>query len=63
MKERQRFKFPQDFKSKKKIIKGVDFNLFCSCSNLWQIQFNILPQISHTFYRIKRNNEVLFLLI
>lgn len=31
--------------------------------DLWQIQFNILPQISHTFYRIKRNNEVLFLLI
>lgn len=30
--------------------------------DLWQIQFNILPQISHTFYRIKRNNEVLFLL-
>ena len=30
---------------------------------MWQIQFNILPQISHTFYRIKRNNEVLFLLI
>ncbi|MFQ6785888.1 MAG: hypothetical protein ACLRTH_06040, partial [Streptococcus salivarius] len=24
---------------------------------------NILPQISHTFYRTKRNNEVLFLLI
>ena len=31
--------------------------------DLWQIQFNILPQISHTFYRTKRNNEVLFLLI
>ena len=30
---------------------------------MWQIQFNILPQISHTFYRTKRNNEVLFLLI
>ena len=30
---------------------------------MWQIQFNILPQISHTFYRIKRNNEVLFLLV
>ena len=38
---------------------------FCQTSsyNLWQIQFNILPQISHTFYRTKRNNEVLFLLI
>ena len=34
-----------------------------SSYDLWQIQFNILPQISHTFYRIKRNNEVLFLLI
>ena len=31
--------------------------------DLWQIQFNILPQISHTFYGTKRNNEVLFLLI
>ena len=28
-----------------------------------KFNFNILPQISHTFYRIKRNNEVLFLLI
>ena len=38
---------------------------FCQTSsyNSWQIQFNILPQISHTFYRTKRNNEVLFLLI
>ncbi|MCT2943566.1 hypothetical protein EFM88_04870 [Streptococcus thermophilus] len=48
----------------KRILKVIQIIVFPTRSyDLWQIQFNILPQNSHTFYRTKRNNEILFLLI